>query len=387
MIFVVAILSTMFAILVIATQKNIEYESVKFVERIAAAPDEPKNQPGRVRRAMLIVKTDSDGDIISFYGNLIESPDEDYIRETLFLAMDDNRDTGMISDMDVRYCRKITRDGQIIVFADATIESLAMRSTVKWWIIIALLAIGAFLAVSILLSIWTVKPIDEAWKQQRQFVADASHELKTPLTVITTNAELLSGECTDEDRTKFTSNILVKSRQMRGLVERLLELARVDNAAERAEFRTISLSDIVADSLLPFEPVFFEQNMSLISDIEPDIYISGNAEHIRQTAEILLDNAQKYSSKNGKTVVTLSAYRKDKCRFTVSNTGEPIDEAELENIFKRFYRSDKARVSDGSYGLGLSIAKAVADEHAGKIWAESKNGMNTFCIELPTIEK
>ena len=153
-----------------------------------------------------------------------------------------------------------------------------------------------------MLSKWAVRPVERAWQQQRQFVAAASHELKTPLTVIMTNAELLQDEAR---RSTFSSSILTMSRQMRALIEQMLELARTDSAESHLVLRPVDLSGLTARSLLPFEPLFFEQGLTLTSQVDEGITVSGDEEALRRVLEILLDNAQKYSSPGGETQVTL----------------------------------------------------------------------------------
>ena len=138
----------------------------------------------------------------------------------------------------------------------------------------------------------------------------------------------------------------------------------------------------VSDALLPFEPVFFEKGLILESDIQPNIMIRGSWEHLRQVLEILLDNATKYSAK-GIVCVNLQRQGRGHCLLTVSNPGEPISRAELEQIFERFYRVDEARSRTGSFGLGLPIARTVVREHGGKIWAQSNRTGNCFCVLLP----
>lgn len=200
-----------------------------------------------------------------------------------------------------------------------------------------------------------------------------------------TNAELLQSPGYDEQsRSGFAESILVMSKQMRGLVERLLELARADNGTNLPAFEGFDFSVAVKNAILPFEPVFFEKGIELSSEIEDGITVNGDKEHLRQVLEIFLDNAQKYASVPGSAAVKLVRCGKSRCRLSVANTGEAIAPEDLKNIFKRFYRADKARSRDGSFGLGLSIAESVVLRHNGKIWAESKDGVNTFFAELPT---
>ena len=232
--------------------------------------------------------------------------------------------------------------------------------------VIAVLCFAAFLLISWLLARWAVQPVEKAWQQQRQFVADASHELKTPLTVIMTNAELLNSPDFDEARrSQFAAHILTMSRQMRALVEQMLELARADSGQGKADLRPVDLSTLAADALLPFDPVFFEQGLMLSSQLAEGINVNGDAGRLKEVLDILLDNARKYTE------------------LTVSNPGPPLSAAEQKDIFKRFYRTDPARSRDGSFGLGLSIAQRITEEHYGRIWVESSGGYNRFTVELP----
>ena len=183
-----------------------------------------------------------------------------------------------------------------------------------------------------------VKPVEASWDQQRQFISDASHELKTPLTVILTNAELMQSPDYDaEAKARFSGNILTMARQMRGLVEE-----RVD------------LSQVLSDAALPFEPLYFENGLELDSAVEAGIFVRGSADHLRRVAEILLDNARKYSEP-GRVRFALQRQGKNQCVLSVANPGAPISRDDLQHIFKRFYRADAARSRDGSYGLGLLL--------------------------------
>ena len=255
---------------------------------------------------------------------------------------------------------------------------------IRTFAIIGSAAFLVFLGISILMARWAVKPVARAWEQQKQFVADASHELKTPLTVILTDAELLQDpNCAQEERVQLSESILTMSSQMRGLVENLLDLARIDDGSVAQEFSSAALSDIVQETVMLFEPVFFEKGLLLRSEIEAGIQLSGSPAHLKQLVNILMDNAGKYSESGGETLVKLSRGTHKSCLLEVSNPGEPIREEDMKNIFKRFYRADKARTMNQSYGLGLSIAQSIAEEHRGKIWAASEGGFNRFFVELP----
>ena len=276
-------------------------------------------------------------------------------------------------------------EGQIIVFADISSEIATMRNLYRTCIIIGLGSLASFLVISIFFARWAVRPVEEAWAQQRQFVSDASHELKTPLTVILTDAEMLKSPRFDEaHKTQFVDNILTMSNQMRGLVESLLQLARVDNGAiQKMPLQHIDFSSLVSDELLTFDALFFEKGLTLAEDIADGITVHGSAQHLKQVVEILLDNAQKYSNPHGTVRVTLQKSGTHHCLLSVADPGDAISSEDLRKIFQRFYRIDEARAMNHSYGLGLSIAENIVKNHKGRIWAESAEGINTFRVELP----
>ena len=276
-------------------------------------------------------------------------------------------------------------DGQIIIFMDVSSEIATMQNLYRTCIIIGLGSLASFLVISIFFARWAVRPVEEAWAQQRQFVSDASHELKTPLTVILTDAEMLKSPRFDEaHKAQFVDNILTMSNQMRGLVESLLQLARVDNGAiQKLPLQHIDLSGLVSDELLTFDALFFEKGLTLAEDIADGITVHGSAQHLKQVVEILLDNAQKYSDPHGTVRVTLQKSGAHHCLLSVADPGDAISPEDLRKIFQRFYRIDEARAMNHSYGLGLSIAENIVKNHKGRIWAESADGTNTFRVELP----
>lgn len=175
------------------------------------------------------------------------------------------------------------------------------------------------------------------------------------------------------------------SKQMRGLVEQMLELARSDYILTDTVFSQIDFSKLVLEATLPFEPIFYEKGLILHTDISENLTVFGDSDKLRQVIDILLDNAQKYSRDGGTTYVSLKCRGRSRLLLSVANDGEEIPAESLKNLFKRFYRADRARNrtgSTGSFGLGLSIAKTIINRHRGKIWAKSNLGVNTFFIEL-----
>lgn len=382
MVIVTVMLGVIFGTVISMTHRNIEQRSISDMRDIAKPPMPPELPENAFAPAMphfsLIVTPD--GEFIAEDNGMFDLSDEEYLNSLFEYAESRDEESGVIPDTSLRYFRNKTPMGNSYIFTDVSRESDMFESLYKTSAVIGIVAFLLFFVISIFLANWAVKPVEEAWNKHKQFIADASHELKTPLTVITTNAELMQSE--ESDRNKFTENILTMSKQMRGLVESMLEIARLDNGELKKEFSVFDLSETVSDAILPFEALFFEKEQIFESEIENGIKTNGNCEQVRQVVEILLDNANKYSPENAKINLTLKKQNKKQCKLTVSSEGETIPEEELENIFKRFYRGDKTRQMNHSYGLGLSIAESIVKEHSGKIFAESKDGMNKFIVQL-----
>lgn len=311
-----------------------------------------------------------------------ELPDREQLISIYNTAASSDKSIDVITEHALRYMRVESSRGTSYIFADIS-EELDILRSLRY--ICALTGTGAFfliLLLSYLLVSRIMKPVEESWQQQRQFVADASHELKTPLTVIMTNADLLTAsEYSEEQKREFTDHILSMSARMRGLIDGMLDLARVDNGVIKTAFQPIKLSRLTENALLPFEPLFFESDRILDSHIEAGLTVLGSQSHLEQVIGILLDNALKYSAPHSTVVVTLQ--QKSRCALLcVDSCGQDIPQEELARIFRRFYTMDRSR-TNGSCGLGLSIAEGIVREHGGKIWAESGGGHNRFYVRLP----
>lgn len=365
------------------TRVGLEKDSLKVLQSTSREQHLPglgspgQNQPCFVLRM-------AQNEVVAMGDGYYDLSDYDWLRSILTAAITDGQQTGVLQEYALRYLRTDTFYGYQFVFTDITAEQQTLSRLLRNCLLIGGAAFLGFLGISILLALWAVKPVETAWQQQRQFVADASHELKTPLTVILTNAELLQApEYDEEARQHFSENILTMSRQMRGLVESLLELARVDNGQVRTMMGTVDYSKLVSDAVLPFEPVYFERGLTLESRVEPGLSVTGSEQHLRQVVEILLDNGQKYAAAGGCVTLSLSRQSHGQCLLEVSSPGRELSPEECKNVFKRFYRVDPARSMNHSYGLGLSIARQIVGDHRGKIWAEGKAGRNTFFVSLP----
>lgn len=381
---VAAMLIVIFAMVFHFTKTDLENQSTAMLQSLSQSVQQPGGI--RDRQAQLpyfIIQITIHGDVIATGNTYFDLTDQVFLQELIQFVYTAQSPSGVIDAYDLRYSRVSALDMQKLIFVDISSQRAALASLVQVSVLIGIIGLVAFWGISILLARWAIKPVEKAWQQQRQFVSDASHELKTPLTVIMSNAELLqSPECDEESRTQFSGSILTMSHQMRHLVEGLLELARADNGQTKNAFAKIDYSKLVSDSLLPFEPVLFERGLTLEGRIEPGITLTGSAQHLHQVVDILLDNAGKYASP-GIVMVTLQRQGRGNCLLTVSNPGEPIPQPELERIFERFYRVDKARSRTGSFGLGLSIARGIIQNHNGKIWAQSNSTGNCFFVQLP----
>ena len=385
---VFAMLCVIFALVLSFTARSLEQESIRMMQAVGPGPMELP-RPGETQEAVRLpyfsLQVGPQGELIAFGGGNFDLSDETFLQEIAAASFASRETVGVLEEYNLRFYKKTGPGPQRLVFADMSSEQRTMGNLVRSCLAIGGLSLLLFFVVSLFLAHWAIKPVDQAWQQQRQFVADASHELKTPLTVILTNAELLQDPRTDPaQRSVSADSILVMSRQMRGLVESLLELARVDNGNVQTAMSLLDYSELVSSGLLPFEPLFFERQQVLHSVIQPGIHVRGNEQYLRQVLDILLDNAMKYTPAQGQVWVSLSR-QGGHSLLTVANTGAPIAAGDLKQIFKRFYRVEKARSMTGSYGLGLPIAQQIVREHRGRIWAESRDGVNRFLVQLPVL--
>ncbi|MEG1988526.1 MAG: HAMP domain-containing sensor histidine kinase, partial [Oscillibacter sp.] len=304
------------------------------------------------------------------------------LTEILTDCLSQEADSGVVQPYSLRYLREDNGLYQKIAFVDMSLEQATLRDLMRSYVQVGLAALAALLGISVLLARWTVRPVEKAWRQQRQFLADASHELKTPLTVILSNAELLEGVALDQRAARWADNIHSEAGQMKNLVEEMLTLARGDDMGPTAVLTELSLTEIATDCALAFEPVAFEAGKPLEERLAEDVAVLGDRDKLRQLLSVLLDNAIKYGGAGG--AITLSLEKNDRQAIvTVSNPGEPIPPAQLSHLFERFYRADASRGERSGFGLGLSIAAAIAKTHKGTLRAESDAASTRFILSLP----
>ena len=265
----------------------------------------------------------------------------------------------------------------LVAFMDNTVTESGMGTLLRNVLIIGLAAIVVLFFIALFLSGRIIRPLEENDRRQKQFISDASHELKTPVSVIGANAEMLSREIGDNE---WLGNIVYENDRMGGLVRQLLDLSRAENA--EAPMEEVDLSRVVTGETLAFETFAFEQGREIVSDIEDSILVKGDRPQLTQLISILLDNAVRHST-GGVIDLTLKC-RGHHAALTVANAGDEIPPEKLEHLFDRFYRVDEARGDEGRhYGLGLSIAKAVAVKHGGSISADCENGLVRFTVLIP----
>lgn len=272
------------------------------------------------------------------------------------------------------YSYVYSKGNTLIILDNSKIKSSLLQSLEVSLLIFIILEI-LVIVLSRYLTVWIIKPVKESFAKQKQFIADASHELKTPLSVIVASSEAI--DITNQN-SKWLKNIEYEVNRMNLLISKLLDLAKSERVEEIVLVNN-NLSKTVELSLLTFEGRAFEKDINLSYEIEDNINILMDEDSIKELVEILLDNAIKHSKKNGSIKVSLK--KDSQVTLLVQNEGDPIPKGEEEKIFERFYRVDKSRNrKDNRYGLGLAIAKNIVLSHKGKIKASSLDGITTFQV-------
>lgn len=324
---------------------------------------------------IITVKLDSDDSILEIYDYSNEQINILEIRELVKDIMNiENKEKEHIGLLYFDRYSYLYRQGEsLIIYDNNNVRNnvvTVLKNSLVFFVILELV----FILIAKLISTWISKPVEDAFEKQKDFIADASHELKTPLSVITASAEALEKNPKEK---KWLTNIKNESDRMNNLIIDLLDLAKTENG--NIELSMGNLSKTIELSVLTFEGIAFEKNIKLDYHIDDNVNMKMNENAIKQVVEILLDNAIKHSKEKGKVEVKLK--ESNNIELTVSNLGDPIPSGEEEKIFNRFYRIDKARNrNENRYGLGLAIAKNIVTLHKGTIKAYSKNGKTTFQI-------
>ncbi len=339
------------------------------------------SQPGQEGVPCFVAEVYASGTVRVSGNSYYDLTDKAALADIVTAALSADSDEGVLAEHHLRYLRQTGLLSTRIAFTDSTLEQATLRSLLTGSLLIGLAALAVLFACSYVLSGAVTRPVDRAWQQQKQFLSDASHELKTPLTVILSSAELLEQSAAPEQK-QYVDNVRAESRRMKRLVEDMLTLSRVERGGEHLPDTTADLSDAAADAALRFEPVAYEAGHTLSYDIAPGLLVRGDSGRLEQAVAVLLDNAIKYAAPG--TEVRLDAARQGKnaCLW-VENQGDPIPADKLPHIFDRFYRADESRTDGGSFGLGLPIASAIVEAHRGTLRCDSGGHTTRFIITLP----
>ena len=300
------------------------------------------------------------------------------INESIVKILEKGKEKG-IADTYIYNARKIEPNTILITMIEDKNTITYIRTMVVISGILIIILIGVIYIIAKKLSKIIVQPVEETFEKQKQFISDASHELKTPLAVIEANAEVLQDKVGES---KWINYIQTEIESMNKLINELLLLAKIENVDKIKEYTELNLSQEVQIILSMFESVAYENEITIESNIEEDIIFNANKEDIEHIVSTLTDNAIKHTPAQQKIVINLKK-EKNEIIFEVKNIGDPIPEEEREKIFERFYRIDKSRNrNEKRYGLGLAIAKATIEKYNGNIQVDYKNNFTIFKVIL-----
>lgn len=264
----------------------------------------------------------------------------------------------------------------LVAFMDNTVSEAGLKTMLHYVFLVGGLAILAMFFIAWILAGFIISPLEENDRQQKRFISDASHELKTPIAVIATNAEMLSREL---GHNEWLSNIQYETDRMDRLVKQLLDLSHAESAIVPME--SLDFSRLVTGETLAFESLAFDKGKTFVTEIEEAIILVGNSSQLTQLVSILLDNAIRHST--GREIGISLVRRPHTALLTVTNDGNEIPPEKIQHLFERFYRVDEARNSESNhYGIGLSIAKAIAEKHGGNIDVFWQDGKISFTVNL-----
>lgn len=307
-----------------------------------------------------VVNLDSNKEIVNIYSDKISAISDDEIKEYTEKILKRGKVIGWINDY--KYKLGESSEGYMLVILDGSVTKQYNWSVFTTSITVSTISYLIVLFIIALFSKKAIRPIAESYEKQKQFITDASHELKTPITIISANSEMLEMMYGKDE---WIEGIEKQSDRMRDLVNSLVVLTKMDEENQHFIYNEFSISDAVYDTAMAFEGLCKKNKKELHIEVDSDINIKGDESEIRKLISILLDNAVKYCDENGSINVSL---KKEKYVVAnVRNTYKDVSKVELDRLFDRFYRVDKARTRNGSYGLGLAIAKAIVDRHKGKI--------------------
>lgn len=363
--------------------ENREYAQAmteRFASDLDAMASGPMPQMVRSTR-FLTANLNEDGEIVPMDTlqmlNISEAEAASLVRR----AFESGKPRGVIDAMQYTVVKE--DGGYFTAFVEQSDQNQLLHQLQRISIFVALVSSIALLVLATLLSIWITRPIQQSLQQQKAFISDASHEMKTPLTIISANADVLVQRQGDN---KWVSTIQSQAQKLSELVHDLLLLARTSEVKPPVQMERINLSEVALNASLAFESPMFEAGKAFTMQIEENIHVCGNAANLDQLIHILLDNAMKYSNERSAIHIALQ-HQNSRAQLTVYNTGNGLSRDEMGKVFRRFYRSDVSRSKRaGGYGLGLSIAQAIVQQHQGRISVSGEEGKDiTFMVSLKLI--
>lgn len=361
--------------------KLLESELIKLATAPPAPPDSsPTNTDSP---SVLIIRTDKDGNVYSSQNSSFSAQE---LRDLLTSLSDSDDNYFEYDGRTYRYASAKTADGATYAVFDYTTQETLVREL--FWVLAVLYAVCLLFTacVSWLLSRKIVEPAKVAMEKQKELVANVSHELKTPLTILSTNLDIVMNdpEKTVAENDKWLSVGTAQISKMNELILEMLELSRLD-ATDAEVTETSDLSSIVEGAILSFEASCYDKNISLEQTVTPNLHVAGSRTQLEKAVSTILDNAVKYTPEGGQISAVL-VKKSHAAEFTVRNSGEGIPPESIDRIFDRFYKADTARTETAakSFGLGLSIAKSIAERYGGDITCRSEVGKYTeFVVSLP----
>lgn len=313
-------------------------------------------------------RLDENGDTLSVNTGKIAAIDNETAEEYAKSVWEDGSHKGFIGNY--RYIMSDSDEGSLIIFLDCGRSLDNFRTLLISCIAVSITGSALVLLLLILLSGRIVKPFSENYEKQKRFITDAGHELKTPLTIIDADAEILA---MDIGENEWLNDIQAQTKRLTELTNDLILLSRMEEEQKAAQMMDFPLSDAAEETLQSFQNVAKAQGRTLDIHIEPMVSFCGDEKSIRKLISILMDNAIKYSQPGGNISFDLSR-QKNQINISVYNTAEHISNEQTPYLFDRFYRTDQSRNSStGGYGLGLSIAQAIVLAHKGKISASTSD--------------
>ena len=347
----------------------------------------PEDRIATEAAVMYLVEFSSDGSAVGIMNDVKPVMSDEALKNLAAQLMTGGKRRGISGRMIYRIASDESSGRSYVAMMDNTLIDSSMKTLIMNTVVFGAGALIILFFVSLKASKEIMKPVEDTYQKQKQFISDAGHELKTPISTVNANAEILQREIGNN---RWLDNILYENRRMKELVTGLLDLSRTENV--EAVHTDVDFSRIVTGGILPFDSTAFEKGLLLESDIEQDIHLEGDPNQLGQLVATLLDNAVSHAEKTqnanesaGKILVTL--HEEDKCAvLKVTNPGKEIPAEERDRIFERFYRTDSSRELNGHYGLGLAIAKAVVTAHEGEIKVECDNGITTFIVRIPTLK-